>query len=63
MKITRKQFQAFERVRESGVTNMFDIRIVSMLSDLDREKILAIIHSYDKLVVKYPGVRKEIKVK
>jgi hypothetical protein len=40
MEITKEQFQAYESVRQSGVTNMFDVRTVGMLSGLDRPTIL-----------------------
>ena len=59
MEITKKEFEAYEFVRESGVTNMFDIKIVSTLSYLTREQILYIMKNYDEICKKYPGVRKE----
>lgn len=57
MEISKEEFEAYERVRESGVTNMFDVRTVSALSGLDREKIIAIMESYEDLMKKYPEVR------
>ena len=59
MEISKKQFQAYEDVRESGVTNMFDVRVVQRLSGLDRPTILAIVQQYTSLMKKYPDVRKE----
>lgn len=56
--ITHEEFEAYERVRASGVTNMFDVRVVQALSGLSREKILAIIQNYEELMGKYPDVRK-----
>lgn len=56
--ITREQFQAYEDVRKSGVTNMFDLRTVMLLSGLDRDTIIAIMRGYEGLDAKYPGVRK-----
>lgn len=56
--ITREEFEAYETVRASGVTNMFDVRTVEALSNLSREKILFIMTNYGKLLKKYPDVRK-----
>ena len=51
--ITADQYQAYEDVRESGVTNMFDVRTVSRLSGLNKEEILAIMQNYTELMAKY----------
>ena len=56
--ITKDEFQAYEYVRESGVTNMFDVRNVQMLSGLDRETIMAIMKNYQELCTQYPEVKK-----
>ena len=56
--ITRDEFQAYEDVRESGVTNMFDVRNVQMLSGLDRETIVAIMKNYQELCILYPEIKK-----
>jgi len=32
MNITKEQFLTYERIRQSGVTNMFDVRAVRSLS-------------------------------
>jgi len=56
--ISKEDFEAYERVRTSGVTNMFDTRVVSDYSGLEREKIKVIIRDYEELMKKYPGVRK-----
>jgi len=58
MEITREEFEAYEKVRVSGVTNMFDVPVVESLSGLSREKILSIMKDYHNLMKKYPGVRK-----
>ena len=58
MNITKEEFEAYENVRESGVTNMFMVSAVSELSGLDVTKIMEIMHSYSELDKKYPGVRK-----
>ena len=51
--ITREQFLEYERVRQSGITNMFDIRIVSYLTGLGREELLEIMKEYTTLKEKY----------
>ena len=56
--ITKKQFESYEAVRVSGVTNMFDVRNVQMCSGLDKETIIAIMQQYKTLMEKYPDVRK-----
>ncbi len=55
--ITREDFEAYESVRSSGVTNMFAVGIVGDLSGLSREKILTIMKNYGELMEKFPGVR------
>ena len=53
MKITKQEFQAYEEVRASGVTNVLDVGFVSRLSGLSREKIFEIIRRYNELNEKY----------
>lgn len=55
--ITRDDFEAYEAVRASGVTNMFAVTMVKELSGLDREVIRGIMRHYSDLATKYPGVR------
>lgn len=57
--ITKEQFEAYECVRASGVTNMWATNVVSDLSGLDRSEVLEIIKTYSDLNKKYPGVRKQ----
>ena len=52
-KITQEQFEAYEDVRESGVTNMFDVKTVGQLSGLEKEVIMTIMQSYGELKEKY----------
>lgn len=54
--ISQEDFQAYENVRRSGVTNMFMANVVSDLSGLNREQILAIMKNYGKLCETYPDV-------
>ncbi len=52
-KITQEQFESYEDVRESGVTNMFDVRNVKALSGLNQEQIMTIMTNYEQLKEKY----------
>ncbi len=51
--ITQEQFRAYESVRQSGETNMFDTKKVTELSGLDRKQILIIMANYSKLKFKF----------
>jgi hypothetical protein len=55
MNITRDQFQAYEDVRQSGVTNMFDCRTVQRLSGLSKDEIVEIMKRYSELHKLYLG--------
>jgi len=53
MSITQEEFDAYEDVRQSGVTNMFNVSVVSDYSGLSRDKIITIISNYNTLHEKY----------
>ena len=53
IEITQDDFQAYEGVRESGVTNMFNTAVVSDYSGLSRDKIVSIMQNYGVLHDKY----------
>ncbi len=53
IEITQDDFNAYEEVRESGVTNMFDVSTVSDYSGLNRKQIIAIMQTYQELYDKY----------
>jgi|TARA_R100000084_G_C4547544_1_gene98540 hypothetical protein len=53
IEITQDDFNAYEEVRESGVTNMFDVSTVSDYSGLNRKQIIAIMQNYQELYDKY----------
>jgi hypothetical protein len=58
--ITKKEFMAFESIRRSGVTNMFDIRVVVALANMNgvkmtRESCIEILEGYSELKAKYMG--------
>jgi len=54
--ISRAQFAAYEHVRQSGVTNMWDVARVSDLSGLSSETVTAIMEDYGSLQETYPEV-------
>ena len=51
--ITQDEFDAYVEVQMSGVTNMFNVSVVSDYSGLSREKIITIMSNYDSLSIKY----------
>jgi len=51
--ITQDEFDAYEDVRISGVTNMFNVSVVSDYSGLSKEKIIEIMSNYEILNKKY----------
>ena len=51
--ITQEDFNAYERVRKSGVTNMFAVKTVSDYSGLNKDKIVSIMKNYGALHDKY----------
>lgn len=53
MTITKEQFLAYENVRQSGVTNMFNVKVVNEMSGLDKETIFEIMKKYGELAKKY----------
>ena len=53
MNITQEEFDAYVDVQMSGITNMFNVSVVSDYSGLSREKIIDIMSNYDILSIKY----------
>ena len=53
IEITQEDYQAYEDVRLSGVTNMFAVNVVSDYSGLSRDKIVSIMKNYSALRQKY----------
>ena len=51
--ITQEDFQAYEDVRQSGVTNMFAVSTVSDYSGLSKDKIISIMKNYSELNTKF----------
>ena len=53
VEITKEKYEGYEAARESGATNMFDVKRVAQLSGLKREEIIAIMNNYELLKKKY----------
>ena len=53
MGITQNEFDAYLDVQESGVTNMFNVSVVSDYSGLSRDKIMEIMKNYGELKERY----------
>ena len=51
--ITQDEFDAYVEVQESGITNMFNVSVVSDYSGLSRDKIITIMSNYEMLSIKY----------
>ena len=51
--ITQDEFEAYVDVQMSGVTNMFNVSVVSDYSGLSKEKIIEIMSNYEILNKKY----------
>ena len=55
MKPTKEQFEEYVRIRNSGVTNMFNIRYIEMISatGLDKDICLYIMEHFSELAEEY----------
>lgn len=53
MEISKAQYEAYEAVRLSGVTNMFAVDTVAELSGLTREEVLEVQKQYTELKEKF----------
>lgn len=51
--VTREHFQRFNEIRNSGVTNMLDSRVVCRLADITPEVHRYIVNNYNELLNKY----------
>jgi len=49
MEISKEQFEAYEKVRSSGVTNMMHISQVASLSGLTEDQCTHIMQNYEEL--------------
>jgi len=50
---TKEEWEAYEAVRESGITNMFSLGTVSKHSGLDKETITRIMKTYSQCKALY----------
>lgn len=59
--ISEEVFQAYEDVRVSGVTNMYDVPMVMQLAGglISEKEISTIMGNYSELMKKYPNVREK----
>jgi hypothetical protein len=55
IKITSKKFKDYVRVQNSGVTNMFNLKMVTSLSGLTKEECLNIMENYAEYYKKFKG--------
>lgn len=53
MEITEDQFMQFEKIRRSGICNMFDTATIKSVTDLKDEEISTIRRNYSDLAGKY----------
>ena len=53
MTITKEDFERYEEVRGSGVTNMFAINTVCDLSGLEKEEVMDIMKNYSEYKEKF----------
>ena len=53
MNITQDEFDSYVEVQESGITNMFNVSVVSDYSGLSRQDIMTIMSNYSVLQEKY----------
>jgi len=51
-KITLEQFEKYENIRQSAITNMFNIKKVMKLSALSWEQVICIIENFEYLATK-----------
>ena len=51
--VTQDEFDSYVEVQESGITNMFNVSVVSDYSGLSRDKIMTIMKNYSDLNDKY----------
>jgi len=59
--ISEDVFQAYEDVRVSGVTNMYDVPMVMQLAGglISKKEVATIMDNYSELMKKYPNVREK----
>ena len=53
MEISKEEFEAYVSVQKSGITNMFDVKVVGEISGLNKDQIMTIMLDYGGLENKY----------
>ena len=51
--VSQDEFDSYVEVQESGITNMFNVSVVSDYSGLSRDKIMTIMKNYGDLNDRY----------
>ena len=59
MMITNNEFKSYVKVQMSGVTNMYDVNTVEMLSGLSETKIMDIMKNYENYDKTYNTIENE----
>lgn len=57
VEISKKDFLAYEKVRQSGVTNMYLVKKVSRLAKISQNKVMAILKNYVSFKAVFIGVQ------
>lgn len=53
MTVSKEEYRVYEKVRVSGITNMFALKTVMALSGLSREKVIEVMDNYGELMKLY----------
>lgn len=54
MKITKEDFEDYEKIRQAGLTNMFNVsEVINLSYNLTKEKVFYIMKNYSKLKEKF----------
>lgn len=51
--VTKEEFNEYINCQKSGITNMFNVKNVEMITGLEKKKILYIMEHYGELKKKY----------
>ena len=49
MEITKEEFEVYNKLREEGIFNMFNVRAICEVTGLEREQVFFIMENYSKL--------------
>ena len=59
MEITKKQFNSYVTVQESGITNMFNVSLVTDLTGLTKDQCIDIMKNYEEYSKKFASVQQQ----